>query len=319
MSRLTRNAVILAKVETTYGTNASPTGAANAILVGNISATPLASKNVNRDIIRPYLGGAEQLVGTKSVELSFDVELQSSGVVATAPAFGPLLRACGFAQTVNSAISVEYTPVSTGFESLTINYHDDGVLHQLLGARGDVSFKMGIGDRPVMSFKFIGLYGGITAAVNPTGTYTAFKTPKVVTDSNSGGLLLGCTYSSSTLSGGTAYSSRGLEIAIGNKVGFLPLLGNETVNLSNRDAFCKLTLDLTATEEAAFMDSVIANTTQSMGFLHGSAAGYITTIYAPSVQLINPSKADVDGIRLIGFDGRIMPSSGNDDIVICFK
>jgi len=226
MSRLTRNAVILAKVETTYGTNASPTGAANAILVGNISATPLASKNVNRDIIRPYLGGAEQLVGTKSVELSFDVELQSSGVVATAPAFGPLLRACGFAQTVNSAISVEYTPVSTGFESLTINYHDDGVLHQLLGARGDVSFKMGIGDRPVMSFKFIGLYGGITAAVNPTGTYTAFKTPKVVTDSNSGGLLLGCTYSSSTLSGGTAYSSRGLEIAIGNKVGFLPLLGN---------------------------------------------------------------------------------------------
>jgi len=64
---------------------------------------------------------------------------------------------------------------------------------------------------------------------------------------------------------------------------------------------------------------VIANTTQSMGFLHGSAAGYITTIYAPSVQLINPSKADVDGIRLIGFDGRIMPSSGNDDIVICFK
>lgn len=319
MSRLTRNAAILAKIETTYSIDAAPTGAANAILVGNISATPLAASNVGRDIIRPYLGGSEQLVGTKSVELSFDVELQGSGTAGTAPAFAPLLRACGFAETVAAGVSAQYNPISTGFESLTIYYHDDGVLHKLLGARGDVGFKMGIGDRPVMSFKFIGLYGGVTATANPSGTYTAFKTPKVVTNDNSGGLLLGCTFTASSLSGGTAYTSRGIEISCGNKVGYLPLLGAEVVNLSNHDVSGKVTLDLTAANEATFMSNVIDNSTQSMGFTHGMTAGYTSLVYAPKMQLISPAKADVDGIRLISFDMRLVPNSGNDDIILCFK
>ena len=41
MSRLIRNTAILAKIETAYGVDAAPTGAANALLVSNLSINPL--------------------------------------------------------------------------------------------------------------------------------------------------------------------------------------------------------------------------------------------------------------------------------------
>ena len=40
-ARYVRNSAILAKVEGTYGTDSTPTGAANAVLVSNLSINPL--------------------------------------------------------------------------------------------------------------------------------------------------------------------------------------------------------------------------------------------------------------------------------------
>ena len=39
-------------------------------------------------------------------------------------------------------------------------------------------------------------------------------------------------------------------------------------------------------------------------------------VFAPKVQLINPSKEDKDGRRLIGYDLRFLPNAGNDEIQI---
>ena len=59
-ARYHRNTAILAKIEATYGTDATPTEAANALLVSNVSINPLNAQNVSRDLIRPFLGGSEQ-------------------------------------------------------------------------------------------------------------------------------------------------------------------------------------------------------------------------------------------------------------------
>lgn len=319
MARYTRNAAILAKIETVYGTDPVPTGAANAILVSNLTVNPLNANNVSRDLIRPYFGGSEQLVGTANVECSFDVELQSSGTAGTAPAWGPVLRACAFAETISAGNRVEYLPMTNSVESVTIYYHDDGVLHKLLGARGTVELKMNIGERPMLMFKFTGLDGGISAVANPTPTLTAFKTPSIITDANTGDVLLGCTYTTGTLSAGTAYPSRGVEFNVGNDVKFTPMLGGETVDLTQREVSGKLMLDLTAANEVSFMATVKANTTQSIGITHGTAAGYTMVVHAPAAQLFNPRKEDVDGRRLIGYDLRLVPSSGNDEIRICAR
>lgn len=316
-NRLVRNTAILAKTEVTYGVDPVPTGGANALLISNQSITPLNANNVDRAIARPYLGGSEQLVGTRYKEVSFDIELVGSGTAGTAPAWGPLLRACGFAETVTASTRVDYLPVSSGYESVTIYYHDDGVQHVLLGARGAVVFTPRIGEIPKMSFRFVGIDGGDTAAANPSVTLTNFKTPLVVVDANSGDLTFGATHSSSgapALTGGTVYPSQGLELDMGLTVNFTPLLGGETVEITDRQAVGKVMLDLTAAQEVAFMASVKAATTQSLGLTHGTVAGFKVLMFAPSVQLINPTKGELNGKRMIGYDLRVNPSAGNDEL-----
>jgi hypothetical protein len=170
MSRSVRNTVILAKVETTAGTDATPTGSADAVLVSNLSGRVLEANNVDRALIRAFFGSSEQLVGTKFKRLSFTVELAGSGTAATAPQWGDLLLGCGFAETtgLTTPNRVEYQPISTALKTLTLYWYDSGVLHKLLGAMGNVKLSAKVGDRPTLAFDFIGIDGGDTAAAVAT-------------------------------------------------------------------------------------------------------------------------------------------------------
>jgi len=317
-TRYILNTAILAKIETTYGVDASPTEGANALLVSNVSLNPLNATNVSRDLIRPYLGGSEQLVGTAYIEISFDIELSGSGAAGTAPAYGPLLRACGFAETVAASVRVEYNPVTPVVDAVSIYYFSDGVKHVARGCRGDLSIKMNSKARPVLSFKFLGLDGGVIAASPAALTLTAFKTPAVVSEANTGDITLGCTYTvaTPTLTGGTGYPSQGIELAIGNSVSYVPLLGGESVEITKREVTAKIMLDLTAAQEVTFMAAVKANTVQSVGLMHGTAAGSKVMVFMPASQLINPAKQDVNGKLMIAYDLRAVPSSGNDELKI---
>lgn len=320
MARYSRNTAILAKIETTEGTDAVPTGGSNAILVSDCTIEPLVSNNVSRDLIRSYFGGSEQLVGTAYVMVEFTVELQGSGTAATAPAWGALLRAAGFAETglVTYAQYAPDTPANQ--KSATIYYYDDGALHKLLGAKADVpEIGLSVSGRPTMKFRFLGKDGGITAAANPSTTLTAWKTPAVITDTNTGDITLGGTYSAGAISSGTAYTSNGMTLALGNAVQFTPLLGLENIDITGREVTGSVAFDLTAAQEVTFQATVKANTTQSMSMIHGSSAGFIVGLHMAAVQLLNPKKTDVNGRRLISYDLRSVPSAGNDDLTIWTK
>lgn len=322
MGRPTRNTVILAKLETTYGTDAVPVGGTDALLVSNQTISPLVAANGNRDVLTGNLGGSEQLVGPAYLEVSFDVEVAGSGVATTAPAWGKLLKACGFAETVQTA-SVDYLPISAisgvASTSLSIYFYLDGQLHKLLGARGTFTVAMGIGEKPVFKFRFLGRNGGLTAATNVVPTMTAWKTPLMIADANTGDVTLGAlTYTTATgvLSGGTAFTSRGLQLDIGNSVAFQPLLGNETIEISARDVTGSISLDLTAAQAVSAMTDVIANTTGGLGLTHGTTAGNIVVFHGPKVQRINPGVEDLNGNALHTYALRLVPNTGNDELRI---
>lgn len=315
MPRLFRKTAILAKVEITSGTDAAPTGAANAILISNATFS-YSYNNVNRDLMRPYIGSSEQLVGTRSVQASFDVEISGSGAAGTAPAWGVLLRGCGFAETITALARVEYNPVSAAFDSLTIYYSVDGVQHKMLGCRGTVSLGMGEGERPLYKFTFTGLDGGVAAAADPTLTLTPWKTPVVVTNQNSTGIKLGATYAAGVLTGGTAYPGRGINIDVGNQVQYQPLLGSQTVQITNREMTGSCQLDLAAAETVTFMAAINANTLTTLSFEHGNAEGAKFIFFAPTVQRINPTYQDYNGNVHFGMDLRFTPSAGNDEMHI---
>lgn len=317
-SRFIRKTAILCKSETTQNTDAVPTEAANALLVSNVNITPLNANLAPRDLIRPYLGASEQLVGTFYVEVSFDVELAGSGTAGTGVAYASVLKACLLNETLTASVRAEYNPVSpsTTVQSATIYYFVDDARHVLLGALGTAEFKMGMGERPVLSVRMIGLDGGVTAASPASLTLTGFRTPLAITDTNSGDVTFGCTYTAATptLTGGTSYPSQGLQINLGNDLQYVPLLGGEQINVVNREVTGSLVLDLTAAQTVTFMSNVKTNATQSLGMMHGTAAGNKVLVFMPAVQLVNPSVQDVQGRVMMGFDFRAMPSSGNDEI-----
>jgi len=105
MPLLLRKSLILIKAETTYGSDITPAGT-DAVLVRDLTITPLQSDIVSRDLVRPYLGASEQLLANTRVQCQFTVELAGSGTAGTAPRFGSALEACGMAGTeTNSAVT----------------------------------------------------------------------------------------------------------------------------------------------------------------------------------------------------------------------
>jgi hypothetical protein len=316
MSRYMRNTTLLAKVETGYGVDIVPTGAANAMLVSDVTITHTYA-NVGRDLIRSFMGGSEELVGTKHVSIECTVELQGSGTAGTAPAWGPLLRACGFAESdLTTPDRIEYDPVSTAFESVSIYYYMDGALHKALGCRGNVEINAAIGDRPTLKFSLLGIDAGVTAATPSGVSYADFKTPLVVTDANVAEFLMGCTYATGAFSGGSAVCSRGLTLNVGNDVQYIQTLC-EGVDIVSRAATGSLSLDLAAAAEVTAMAAVEANTLSSIGMRLGTSAGYITRIFVPYAQRTNPKYEDVSGRAHVAFDLRCVPgATGNDEIKI---
>lgn len=315
-SRYIRNTVITLAIEAVAGTDVLPTGLANAMLVADMSIDPLDAKDIPRNLIRGFFGGSEQLVGVASVKIGFTVELAGSGTAGTAPAWGAAMLACAMAEgTLTTPPRIEYSPVSTGLKTATIYYYDDGVLHKAFGVMGNVAISAKAGERATLKFDFVGLDGGVSAAMT-SGTYAAWKKPVALTKSNVIDVTIGATYLAGAFTGGTVYPSTGLELQLGNAVNFDALLSEETVDITDRDSTGSVELKLTAAQEVAFMAIVKSNVTQSIAFTIGTVAGNKIGLFAPAVQLRKPKKVDRNGKRLIGFELGLVPVNGNDELLI---
>lgn len=319
MSRYIRDTAILAKLETTAGTDASPTGASNSMYVSNVQITPVDARYVSRDAIRPYFGGSEKMLSTVNKAVSFDVEAVGSGTAGDAPAWGVLLRACGFAEAETASTRVDYTPVTNSQESATIYVYDSGVLHKLLYAKGRVELVLKQGELPKWRFNFLGVDGGDSAATVSGFDVSAWQTPQVVTNQNTADLTFGATHSTSgapALSGGTTYCSTGLELNFGNEVNHIPLLGCESVEITGREVVGKAMLSLSASQEVSFLSTIAAGSTQSVGLLHGTVTGRKLLVFGPAVQITEPSKDELTGRRMLGYTLNFIPTSGNDEVRI---
>ncbi len=316
MARKFKTLAILAKLESVPGTAATPSSS-DAMLASNVTHEMIYN-NPDRGLLLPYLGHGGMLVGSRHVQLTFDVELSGSSAAGTAPAWGALLQACAFAETIDSGTSVEYTPVTTALKTLTIQFAQDGVLHTVTGAMGTVSFNMGVGEKPTMTFRFVGTDGGNVAASIPTTDYDAWQIPQVINTSNTDSLRLGSTYTSGVVSGGTTYCSRGLTLDMANDAKFMELLGCGGGNITDRAPAGRVQLEATAAQEVALRTQINSGTPTSLSLAHGSGAGKQITFFCPQVMFLNPRYEDYEGLLLVSLDFNAEPVDGNDELrIIC--
>ncbi|GAA5231749.1 hypothetical protein FOZ76_14485 [Verticiella sediminum] len=310
MAKSTRNSLVLAKVQTTAGTDPVPAAGANAILVRNVNATPLSAEFVERNLIRPYMGNSGQIATTRYGQLEFEVELAGSGEAGTAPAFGPLLRACGFAETTVADTSVTYTPVSTGMELLALRYYLDGLFHNLLDARGTVSFDITAKAIPFMRFRLIGAYQPITDAAMPTGVdYSAFQKPLAANRANTPTWALG------------AYTGclQSLTLDIANQLAWRELIGCNGAHISDRRPAGNVLMELPSIAQLNWPQMVLSAQDVPLSITHGVTPGNIVELEMPTAQLMNPSYSDQDGTAMLGLDTAFQPDQGNDEVAITFR
>lgn len=307
MPLIAKKKVITAKIETTYGTDPVPTGAANALLVRNMNLTAQDADFVDRNLNRPFLGRSEQLPAGIRAMIDFEVELQASGAAGTAPAWGVLMRACGHSETISAGVSVTYAPISAAFESATFYFNVDGVLHKLTGARGTFSLSMKVKDIPTLKFQFTGIYNAVTDTVAPTPTYTSWKTPTTVSNINTTGFSL---HGYSAVMSEMSFDQSG-SIVHRSLVG-----GSEQVLITDREPQGSITIEATSVATKDWWTIAKNATLGALDITHGTVAGSKCRFQAPNVQITKPSYADMDNIQMLQMGMNMIPSAGNDEYSI---
>jgi len=307
MSKLMRNVLLFAKIETAYGTDPAPTGPANAILCRGITPQPITAEYAERTLIRGYMGANGSLPSAIHAECEFEVELAGSGAAGTAPKWAPLLRACGFAETLTASTSAVYAPVSTGQESITLWYFLDGIKHVINGGRGSVSFETNAKNIPVMKFKFVGKYSTPTDTPNPTNAdYSGFQTPVVVNNTNTSAFTVH----------GVSARMQSFSVDLANQVVYRNLVGYEGVHIVDRKPTGSISIELDSVATKDWWTTVKNATAAAVSLTHGTVPGNIVKIDAPKAQPSNPQYAESDGIAMLNMGLSFNPNTGNDELVI---
>ena len=180
MPKKVKREMILIKIETTQGTDAVPTAALDAVLVEDIGWNYAGARMVERNPIKGTLGKFQSVFAGTLMEMSFKAEIKGSGVLGTPPEIGPALRGCGIGETIVASTSVSYSPVSTGHESVTIYFFEDGSRYNILGVLGDVNLTLPVGEVGMAEFTFTGHVVGPTDVALPTGVFDSVKPPAIL-------------------------------------------------------------------------------------------------------------------------------------------
>lgn len=299
MELINRQAII-AKIETTEGTDAAPTGEANAIWVGNISVVPIAGGTNERQLLYPDFGNTPESPKDKHLTVQFDTELVGSGTAGVAPAWGALARMCGWKETITADTSVAYDLISAGFESGSIYAHIGGTRHKYLGGRGEMGIIADKNSIPILRFQFTGRWSAAAAASFPTLTLD-IDTPR---------LEMNSVNTQFSLHGYSAVLEN-LQLNTGNTVIHRDRPNAEYVAITGRKAGGTVLFEAPAIGTKDFFAIAASGALGALSWAHGTEAGNIVSLAAAACQVLEPSYQNVDGIQHI--QGRLKPTRDNDN------
>src|SRR5689334_9956496 len=112
-----RTAAAAFKLEGSEGVDSTPAANTDAFLAENIVVN-FDPNIVQTNEVTPSLDPFDPIVGGTPVTITMDVYLKGSGTPGTAPEFGPLLKACGWAETL-TATAIPASPEALGSGSST--------------------------------------------------------------------------------------------------------------------------------------------------------------------------------------------------------
>ena len=287
-------------------TGSAVTGTAQAGAAGSITLASGASAvdDYYNGMVISITGGTGS--GSKGIITDYVGSTKVATVQKSTAAFTPAASS-----TYSIGANVGYRPVSSSFASSTIYFNNDGVLHKATGCRGTCELSMEVGQIPTINFELTGIYNAPTDTAAPAVTYSDQATPLIFKADNTLAVnVLG--YSDACI--------QSINLDIANEIVYRELVGcTKQVLITNRAPAGEVMIEAPTIAAKDYFTAATDETTGLLCFQHGTTAGNIVTMVAPTVDLGNPTYDDSDGIQMLNLPYIAIPSSaGNDEVVLTF-
>ena len=300
---------LYSKIETTSGTDSTPTAAANAVQAFDVDISP------KPDMKQRAPGHADrsayaEIRGKTVFDIKFKVELKGSGVINTAPRYAPLLRACDRLETINAGTNIVYSMALVS-ETCTIWVNIDGVLHKMAGCAGDCDIDLTSGEVPYLVFTMTGVYALPTDSVIETQTY----------DSTLPNIVKGVTATFGNYAAIIEKTSLKFGNSVVERTSLAAAEGVLAFMVGNRNPSGVITCEmvLRATLSGDFASYFHSGTTKALSYVLGATTYNIVTITAPACLLRAPKYGDREGLRTVEIEFQCSRSAGNDEMSIAIS
>ena len=301
---LSKNTMVLVKIEGSYAGDPTPTTADNFLAVHNVKINRNLTYNdtqANDGSISPRAG----TLGQKYIEFSFDHELQVNNSAQTVPPCDPVLLACGFSKS-----SGVYTPRTTSMDSCTFYVYEEDVIQHIHGCRGNLAINLNAGQNAIFSFTMQGLYekpadttfpvtwtdngGAPLVAINQAFAYhsTAFVIDSLTVNMNN-----------------TLTQSPNMDDAVSHGINSINITDRNPEGSFDPEMFKSATYDIWTVYEAVDQKAltyVLSNGTAKL------------TISVPKTELMNIQSGDRSGTRIYEFPFRCVRNTGDDEVSLTF-
>lgn len=298
MAILVERTLLLAKLETSYGTDATPSPTTDFIPVFDIAVRPdtnYLDPSAQDGSLSPRSGR----IGMRSVEVTFTHHLI---VDPTTHALKcePLLKACGLVPDQSGT----FKPISTGFPSATIYVYFDGLLWKIVGCRGNVSFNFSAGEFASLEFTFRGRYLPPVDQSFPTSWGDVATAPIVCV----GGTV---TWNSQPL------HVEAVTLDLGNDIQLYPSIsaahGVYEAAITNRDPSGTINPEMTTIATMDWHSLMLTPTLQELVVTLTDGASDVT-LTVPKAQITEIGHGDRNGIRTWDITFKPIRNTGDDEI-----
>jgi hypothetical protein len=303
---------LLLKVETTEGTDATPTAGTNAFqLMDGKSA--IEFDKVERKLDRPFFTGDPFGISNARGTIDGGFEIVPPGAPGTDVAAVDAMLQIGGMSSAKTTGSTRYSPISASIKSATAYWYHAGTLRKALGARAQISgLELAIGSWLKAQAHIMGSCIEVTEAALPSGLdYSAFTQPVFSTAENST-LLLG------TVAGGATLHTwaKSLSIDFGSDLKTKEYTEKRFFTISDRKPTWKLRMARPAKADFDPWALMLAGTLITGEFTL-SQANDLATALGFRGQIEKVDEVDIDGDYGLELSGPCIASdSGGDEFYI---
>lgn len=302
-------AVLLSKVESTYGSDATAVGA-DAVLINGFTPPNLEMETFDRPKGDSSLAMAPHVRGARKWAAKFSSYLKPHGTSATtAPECGPLLIGGGLAE--DTTTDVTYTPLSSYKGGISNYFYQDGRLYKMLGSVHSNEITWEAGGHLKLETTASGLYVASTDASFPGSLGYDAEEPDPALNVS---LTIGGDspiVKAFSLKDGNVIASRKDANAATGYAGF---------QITGRKWEGSLTIEDELVAIKAYIALAVAGTAQEITFTVGTGTGSTTTITLANCLLMPPTPGDEEGIATLEIPFVCYESAlgANDEVDITF-